>query len=273
MKIRRRNNAFTLAELLTVVAVLAILAALLLPALGKAKERARRIFCQNNLSQLGLALTMYGDESSRYPPLYCGIGGRGAVGPGLVSLWNAYLLPYLGNNPRGFDCPSFPDFFRWTTAPSEAGLLYPTNIVGNRPFCYAANQSGVAAGAMGLEDHLVLGVSVSRKPDQIKAPSNMIALGDDTKFTSKSPYTAGLYPSFKKGGWGLFKVIYSSFGAGNAGQVWIGTVHDQGGNMVFLDRHVEWEHWWKWIERSDPAARRWNYDNQPHEEFWATNSM
>ncbi len=47
----------------------------------------------------------------------------------------------------------------------------------------------------------------------------------------------------------------------------------QGDNMVFLDGHVEWQHWWKWIERSDAAAKRWNYDHQPHEEFWATNRL
>jgi hypothetical protein len=49
----------------------------------------------------------------------------------------------------------------------------------------------------------------------------------------------------------------------------IGTIHNQGGNMGFLDDHVEWAHSWKWIELSDTAAQRWNYDNQPHEEFWA----
>jgi prepilin-type processing-associated H-X9-DG protein len=53
-----------------------------------------------------------------------------------------------------------------------------------------------------------------------------------------------------------------------SGRAQVGTVHNQGGNMVFLDDHVEWQHWWKWIELSDTAARRWNYDDKPHEEFW-----
>lgn len=52
----------------------------------------------------------------------------------------------------------------------------------------------------------------------------------------------------------------------------IGTVHNQGGNMFFLDGHVEWQHWWRWIAFNDYAARWWNYDNQPYNQFWAINS-
>ena len=68
------------------------------------------------------------------------------------------------------------------------------------------------------------------------------------------------------GDWGRFVAIYSRLV--NDRRIIIGTVHNQGGNMVFLDSHVEWQRWWKWIEYSDVAAKRWNYDNQPHEEFW-----
>jgi prepilin-type N-terminal cleavage/methylation domain-containing protein len=94
---RKKRNVFTLIELLVVIAVIAILAAMLLPALNKAREKARGAFCIGNLKQVSNAYAMYLGDYEGYLPHYNNWTNH-LILPGYIPV-SSFLCPSLVSDP------------------------------------------------------------------------------------------------------------------------------------------------------------------------------
>ena len=194
---RKVSGAFTLIELLVVIAIIAILAAMLLPALAKAKEKAKQTACINNMRQVGIALVMYSNDYNQYPPNFDSTRK--------MYVWQPRLLSLMGNNRKAFSCPAArPDsagdtnLNKTLSGPSgnlvigEDGLIDRNAILESSRFSLGYNDWGLSqSGALGLGGDVG---SPPIKDSKVRKPSDMIALGDVRSDALSFDFNANIDP-------------------------------------------------------------------------------
>ena len=120
------KRSFTLIELLVVIAIIAILAAMLLPALSKAREKARSVSCMSNLKTIGLYILMYVDENADYfPAMHINLDGDT-----WRVIWAEYFILRENLSWKIFKCPS---------DNRQPPFKYDTSTPLNPPYAYAGN--------------------------------------------------------------------------------------------------------------------------------------
>lgn len=201
---RRRMCGFTLMELLVVVAVVGILAAVLLMGVGKLKERGNGVKCANNLRQIGVALASYvGDHDGALVP-----GSEPEPG----KMWYNVLEPYMSDGPE-ID-PSSPNRPKWQQCPSKVFTKNPDRFSVGYGWNYYFFGLSFADG-----EYTKWLYGYGARMSTVQKPSQTIIIGDSMDMKKVTESFQNIYVYF----------AYDLFARR----------HGDRGNYLFLDGHVE----------------------------------
>jgi prepilin-type N-terminal cleavage/methylation domain-containing protein/prepilin-type processing-associated H-X9-DG protein len=246
-KISKARSGFTLIEILVVLAVIGILAAILFPVFARARENARRASCQSNLKQIGLGIAQYvQDNDERYPrPDYYN-GTR-------YILWGEYLFPYL-KSEQILQCPSSP-LRNGTTK-----LAF--DLTNGQTYRYAMNHDSFGGMTCTAPINTTTATTTRTAADLLYASQLMIVTEGGDSRDAIGQVNSGCNSSTSSLG---MNTITLSNARGTYTGPDGGTVrHFEGCNFLFADGHVKWMKKEHYTPRNlaDPAqSRLWDFDS------------